>query len=40
MADKKTDKERIAELFKKIEDLEKQMAEVQKEFRKSKVKAG
>jgi hypothetical protein len=40
MAQKKTDKDRIAELCKKIEDLERQMEEVQKEFRMSKVKAG
>ena len=40
MAEKKTDKDRIAELRKKIDALEKQMEEVQKEFRKSKVKAG
>ncbi len=40
MAQKKTDKDRIAELRKKIEDLERQMEEVQKEFRKSKVKVG
>ncbi len=40
MEQKKTDKDRIAELRKKIEDLEKDMEEVLKEFRKSKVKAG
>ncbi len=40
MTEKKADKDRIAELRKKIDALEKQMEEVQKEFRKSKVKAG
>jgi hypothetical protein len=40
MAQKKTDTDRIVELRKKIEDLEKQMKEVQKEYRKAKVKAG
>jgi hypothetical protein len=40
MTEKKTDTERVAELRKKIEDLERQMEEVQKEFLKSKVKAG
>ncbi len=40
MTEKKTDKDGIAELRKKIDALEKQMEEVQKEFRKSKVKAG
>jgi chaperonin cofactor prefoldin len=37
---KKTDTDRIAELRKKIDALEKQMEEVQKEYRKFKVKAG
>jgi hypothetical protein len=40
MTVKKTDTDRIAAIRKKIEDLERQIAEVQKEFPKSKVKAG
>jgi len=40
MAEKKTDTDRIAELRKKIEALEKAMKAIQAEVRKSKVKAG
>jgi hypothetical protein len=40
MTVKKTDTDRIAAIRKKIEDLERQIAEVQKEFPKSKIKAG
>jgi hypothetical protein len=39
MTEKKTVSPKMAAILKKIEDLEKQMEEVQKEYRKSKVKA-